>query len=133
MNTRYLFRGRRRCSGSYNGDWEIGTPRQHGEIHMLNINDSTGEVVEVYTSTMGQCSGLSANKSCRGKEPSDLLVFEGDVISDGRKSYKVIYSLSSAGLLAVDPEGHYYSLYHLVGRGVQIIGTVHDDPVLWEA
>ena len=80
MNDRYLFRGRR----IDNGKWVIG--------HLQEYENGGAAIKEplalwpnaLYQSidpaTVGQCTGVSAAKSYRGKEPEDLLIFEGDVL-----------------------------------------------------
>jgi len=84
MSDRHLFRGKR-----INKDiWDIGylswhENNQNPKAHLTILGKEIGRALynEVDPATLGQCTGLIAEKSYRGKSREDLLIFEWDIVN----------------------------------------------------
>jgi len=128
MQDRYLSRGRR----IDNGEWITGCliydeycgsePPQIGYL-----SSDGGDFDSVDPATVGQCTGL--------RDKNGTLIFEGDILSDGKNKYVVEYSEFGTGIhaRAITDRENIWSLYHLVnrhneGREIEIIGNIHDNP-----
>lgn len=82
MDNKFLFRGKKINSG----EWITGA---YAYCHIDNTYFIThmgkddisyiGWHRRVDPTTVGQCTGLFAKKSYRGKRPEDLLIFKGDI------------------------------------------------------
>jgi len=140
---RYLFRGKitYKTANPPNGnnerigEWVIG-----GLSNVFNP-DGVGIAVDPNTiktehfayrffridpDTIGQCTGL--------RDRHGILIFEGDILSDGVYLYRIDYSETNTGLTAYcygDSDNWRWSLYHLATghnqkREIEIIGNIHD-------
>lgn len=140
METRHLFRGRRRD----NGEWVYGHcfamvhfDRRHAHHFIiplgcdLSIGREIQDIqVEINPATLGQCTSLVAAKSYRGESEQDRLVWEGDIIQwcewsldahprccQGTVVWSKLYAGWRIGKLEVP----------LPGVIAEIIGTVHEE------
>jgi len=81
---RYLFRGMK-AGGS---EWVYGYLWRRFFTYIKEVetdeitNAPSGKDYLVDIRTVGQCTGISADKSYRGTDPGDLLIFEGDLFRD---------------------------------------------------
>jgi len=110
------------CRGSY----IIPKHPLTGHGRMLSF-DLAFYAVKVDPDTIGQCTGIT--------DRHNILIFEGDILSDGVDEYKVKYIESSTGFTAyrytVSSNCYCWSLYHLsIGknqkRQIEIIGNIYD-------
>jgi hypothetical protein len=106
-------------------------PEDHeGGEHYLRVSP-------VIPETVGQHTGLTAAKSCRGDKPEDRRIFEGDVVElnyGGNGKYAGVIEWSEkdcAFMLARKNYGH-YSLARVneSPEAAEILGNIHDTPSL---
>lgn len=144
MDDRYLYRGIcTQKSRDFEGKWVYGDHVTIGGRHYIHPQANSTDVSEagiakllimhpVDPATIGQCTGLSAEISYRGKRPEDLLIFEGDVAR--KRLGKDRYYDTEIVWIAAGFERHGIHGYHPIhGSELEICGNIHDHPELMEA
>lgn len=147
-NERHLFRGRR----VYDGEWAIGShtvvPRPM-ILFWADEDEEQWDYADIDPTTLGQCTGLYAAKSCRGDRPEDRLIFEGDVIELEAEDGEIVQAICEFGTARrlmtediVDITGFYFYRTDCNFKSFpivcnyrnkhdldifRIIGTIHDD------
>lgn len=132
------------CRGKAYDEWAYGYvlgPKRK----MLNCIDETGEgfIVHVSPETVGQCTGILAVESYRGKDEMERMVFEGDIIRtkmhhDASFPKGPGYYNETGTVVHWDGyAGYALSNEHFHGRLVAhdlesatIMGTIHDATIL---
>ena len=78
---------------------------------------------EVYPETVGEYTGLTDKNGKR--------VFEGDILSDGDDTYKVVFD---EGVFQIDNSHYITGLYVAIyiEKIDEVIGNIHDNPELLE-
>ena len=131
LQDRYLFRGKRLC----NNEWVIGDLSMPNNVTPFILPRSLVDCDFVISehridiNTIGQSTGLH--------DKDGVLIFEGDIITDGNIKYIIKYSETASGFLAdeISPEGLLRSLWHLVmehNEGLKVVGNIYDNPELLE-
>jgi hypothetical protein len=136
-----LFRGKRKD----NGEWVVGHLLTDVFGVGLYIQTRTGKrfkSFEIAPETVGQYTGLSAWKSCRGTKPEDLMVFEEDIVvfnfpynPKDKGKRKIIFE---EGAFQAIRSGGYVSLsrnfpfLNSETLDAEIIGNIHDDKNILE-
>lgn len=115
-----LFRGK----SIDNGEWAVGDLLVNDIEGKAAIrNRSTLEVIPVIPRTVGEYTGL---KDQNGKK-----IFEGDILSDGDDTYKVVFD---EGVFQIE-NSHYttgvYVAIH-IDKIDEVIGNAYDNPELLE-
>lgn len=136
MDSRYTFRGKRLD----NKEWMYGTLLFSNDWYCIVPNQCPpwGEpLIKVDPTTIGQCTGLSAEISYRGKQPDDLLIFEGDTLGcDGEIYGYVHYDAEYARYYLLDEYGDeaYKCASNQENWAIyEIFGNIYDNPELMEA
>jgi uncharacterized phage protein (TIGR01671 family) len=126
MDREILFRGKRVRDGEwvygYYANCRLPRGRLYNTGHyIIKYPDS---YYEIYTSTLGQYTGL---KDRNGKR-----IFEGDVLFDPHPSIKKHYTVIWEGgtFYRRTSNGHYLSFTVLNSIDFEVIGNIHDNPEL---
>jgi uncharacterized phage protein (TIGR01671 family) len=117
------FRGKRIDTGEWvYGCYCYNPLTQKGYIYSFDCERSY--VYEVDPSSVGQCTGI---KDKNGRE-----IYEGDVLQQGNKRFKVKWGMGEPSFFALSDEkwGNCYSVQGLANNGAVVIGNIHDNPEL---
>lgn len=119
---RRLSRGRRASKSKKNGDWVIGyyTGEDNG-VHYIKVGT---QYYAVHGDTIGDCTGLHANRSYRGESETDRLIFEGDIGRTSKNGNIVTVAWDSEHLCWCGISKEYPGTYK-INRNFEILGTIY--------